>query len=205
MAFSFYSSLKNIPREMREAAQVYRLELVAEIPATGAAVRGDRADMELDDVGGRRMVFPDGVRDVRAGQSGSSAARPGLLPANRRECGKHAGDPVGTCGDDRGHRPDRSADLAAGRSPGARSSSSNRSKPWRHRTRRFWIFCGIRGFCTLLAGYLSLPCAKHWTCARARKHLGADAGLRAPAGQRGGGVGALLVACCLLWHMPWSG
>ena len=67
MTFSVYSSLKNIPREMLEAAADLPPELVAEVHATGTAVRGHRAGVEFDDVGGRRLVFPDGVRDVRAG------------------------------------------------------------------------------------------------------------------------------------------
>ena len=66
MAFSFYSSLKSIPREMREAAQIYRLQRVAAIHATGTAVRRDRPGVELHGVGRRRLVLPDGLRDVRA-------------------------------------------------------------------------------------------------------------------------------------------
>ena len=53
MTFSVYSSLKNIPREMLEAADSLPLELVAEVHATGTAVRGHRAGVELHDVGGR--------------------------------------------------------------------------------------------------------------------------------------------------------
>ena len=38
MAFSFYSSLKPIPREMHEAADSLPVELVATVPATGSAI-----------------------------------------------------------------------------------------------------------------------------------------------------------------------
>ena len=41
-------------------------ELVAEAGATGTALRGDRLGVEFHDVGGRRVVFPDGLRNVRA-------------------------------------------------------------------------------------------------------------------------------------------
>ena len=75
MAFSVYSSLKNIPREMLEAAEVYRLELVADVHPTGVAVLRHRSDLELHDVGGRRVVLPDGVRDVRAGRRATCGCR----------------------------------------------------------------------------------------------------------------------------------
>ena len=39
MAFSVYSSLKNIPREMQEAAQVYRLSWWQRFSQTGTALR----------------------------------------------------------------------------------------------------------------------------------------------------------------------
>ena len=66
MAFSFYSSLKSIPRDMREAAKIYRFSWYQRFIAVGAALRGDRPGVEFDDVGGRRLVLPDGLRDVRA-------------------------------------------------------------------------------------------------------------------------------------------
>ena len=43
------------------------LQLVSALHAIRAALRGHRAGVELHDVGGRRLVLPDGVRDVRAG------------------------------------------------------------------------------------------------------------------------------------------
>ena len=85
MAFSFYSSLKSIPRELREARSIYRFSrwqrfLQLELPY------GDhRAGVELHGLGGRRLVFPDGLRDVRAGQARFPAARPGLVSANGRQ------------------------------------------------------------------------------------------------------------------------
>ena len=68
IAFSFYASLKSIPREMREAAAIYRFNWWQRFLQIGATVRDHRAGVELDDVGGGRVVFSDGLRDVRAGQ-----------------------------------------------------------------------------------------------------------------------------------------
>ena len=95
MTFSFYSSLKSIPTEMREAAHGVSVELVAAILATRVAAGGDRTDLEFDDVGGRRLVLPDGLRNVCSGQPRLSSARPWLLSADRRQRGKHARDLLG--------------------------------------------------------------------------------------------------------------
>ena len=114
MAFSFYASLKSIPRELREAARDLPLRHVAAVRAAGAAVRRDRPGVELDGVGGRRLVLPDGLRNVRAGQARFPPARPGLLPANGRQRGRHGRHFLGPGRHDRRDRADRSAGLAAG-------------------------------------------------------------------------------------------
>ena len=90
MAFSFYSSLKSIPREMLEAAELYRLSWWQRFIATRIAVFGDRTGVEFHDVGGGRMVLSDGVRDVRARQPRFAAARAGLVSADRAERRRHA-------------------------------------------------------------------------------------------------------------------
>ena len=64
----FLFSLKTIPRELREAAIVYRFSrwqrfTELDLPSARLGWCG------IDDVGGGRVVLPDGVRDVRAGQS----------------------------------------------------------------------------------------------------------------------------------------
>ena len=82
------------------------LELVATVHADGAALFDHRAGVEFDDVRGGRLVFPDGLRNVRAGRSRFAPAGPRLLPADRRERGKHACDLVGHGSDDRNHRGD---------------------------------------------------------------------------------------------------
>ena len=41
-----------------------------------------RAGVELDDVGGERMVFPDGLRNVRVGEQGFPVAGAGIVFAN---------------------------------------------------------------------------------------------------------------------------
>ncbi len=69
MTFSFYASLKNIPAEMREAAQVYGFSWWQRFVQMELPYASIGPDLELDDVHGRRLVLPDGVRDVRAGQS----------------------------------------------------------------------------------------------------------------------------------------
>ena len=92
MTFSFYSSLKNIPREMREVAEVYRWSWWQRFTQMELPYVDHRAGVEFDDVGGGRLVFPDGVRDVHAGGSRFALAGPGLLSANRRERRRHARD-----------------------------------------------------------------------------------------------------------------
>ena len=82
------------------------LELVATVHADGAALFDHRAGVEFDDVRGRRLVFPDGLRNVHAGRSRFAPARIGLLSADRRERGKHACDLVGHGSDDRNHSGD---------------------------------------------------------------------------------------------------
>ena len=84
MAFSFYSSLKSIPRELREAARHQPLLVAAAAGAAGAALRRHRAGVELDDVGGGRVVHADGLRDVSLRHAGLPPARAGLVPADRR-------------------------------------------------------------------------------------------------------------------------
>ena len=86
MAFSFYSSLKSIPREMREAAEDLPLQRVPAIHAARSSLRCHRFGVELDDVGRRRLVLPDGVRDVRPRLEGLSPAGAGIVLANRRQC-----------------------------------------------------------------------------------------------------------------------
>ena len=66
------------------------LQLVSALHPVGAAVCGDRAGMELDDVGGRRLVLPDGVRDVRAGHARFPPAGTGLVSADRGQRGRYA-------------------------------------------------------------------------------------------------------------------
>ena len=65
MAFSFYASLKSIPREMREAATIYRFNWWQRFIQNRTAVRHHRPGVEFHDVGCRGLVFPDGLRAVR--------------------------------------------------------------------------------------------------------------------------------------------
>ena len=96
MAFSFYSSLKSIPRELREAAATSTGSRAAAAGATGAAVCGDRTGVEFDYVGGGRMVHADGLRDVSLRDEGLSAARAGIVLADRGGPEEWNGDCVGT-------------------------------------------------------------------------------------------------------------
>ena len=74
MAFSFYSSLKSIPRELREASNLSLL-CVAALLAARASLLRHRTCLELHGLGRRRMVLPHGLRDVRARRSRLSPAR----------------------------------------------------------------------------------------------------------------------------------
>ena len=113
MAFSVYSSMKSIPREMLEASRGLPPQLVAEICSTGAAVFRHRPHLEFHNVGGRRVVLPDGLRNVCAGKPRSPSARPGLLFAVRLERRRHARHRLGPSGNDRRHRIDGPANLAS--------------------------------------------------------------------------------------------
>ena len=75
MTFSFYSSLKAIPREMREVAEVYRWSWWQRFVQMELPLLDHRTRLEFDDVGRRRMVFPDGLRNVRARRSRSASRR----------------------------------------------------------------------------------------------------------------------------------
>ena len=109
MAFSFYSSIKSIPRELSEAASIYQFSRLQRLVQLGASLLGDWAGVELDGVGGGRMVFPDGLRDVCSGDARLSAAGVGFLSADGGWNGKLRGDYVGPVDHDCDHRGDRSA------------------------------------------------------------------------------------------------
>ena len=115
MAFSFYSSLKAIPPELREAATVYRLQPVAALPRTRTALRRHRAGLEFHGFGGGRLVLPDGLRNVRAGQARFPAARTRLVPANRRQRRRYSGHDPRPRSHDCRHRADRPPALEAAR------------------------------------------------------------------------------------------
>ena len=114
MAFSFYASLKSIPRELREAARIYGFGQVAAVRRIGAALWRDRPGLELHGVGGRRLVFPDGLRDVRARQARFPPARAGVVPANRRQQRRHRRHLLGHGHHDRRDPADRPVGVAAG-------------------------------------------------------------------------------------------
>ena len=83
MAFSFYSSLKSLPRELREAAQGLSLLRMAALLAAGTALLGHWAGVELDGVGRGGMVFSDGLRDVCTWVTATSVS-PAWAPICRR-------------------------------------------------------------------------------------------------------------------------
>ena len=100
-------------RNARSGAGV-SFELVAAVLATRVAAGGDWANLEFDDVSGRRLVLFDGVRNVCFGQPRFSSARPGLLSSDRRQRGRHASDFLGFDDHDRCHHSHRSNSLAPG-------------------------------------------------------------------------------------------
>ena len=114
MTFSFYSSLKNIPREMREAAQVYHFSwwqrfVQMELPYASIGLIWNSM---MSVAGGWFFLmacemFVLGDRDLRLPGLGSylqTAANAGNTRAIL--CGRRDDDPR--------HRADGSADLAAG-------------------------------------------------------------------------------------------
>ena len=114
MTFSFYSSLKSIPREMREVAVIYRWSwwqrfTQMELPY---ATIGLVWNSMMSVAGGWFFLmacemFVLGDRDLRL-------ARPGLLFADSGERRRHSGDHLGSRHDDWSDRADGSIDLAAG-------------------------------------------------------------------------------------------
>ena len=94
MTFSWYQSLITIPKELREAAAC-SAESVAALQDAGAAVRGHRPHLEQHDELGRRVVLPDGGRDLHGGRARLPAAGARGLPAGGGESRGHGGDPVG--------------------------------------------------------------------------------------------------------------
>ncbi len=114
MAFSFYASLKSIPQRDAGGGGDLPVQLVAALHADGAAFFGDRAGVELDDVGGRRVVRADGVRNVRAGVERFPAAGFGFVSANRGQRGRYDFDLLGRSDDGAGDRAAGSVCVAAG-------------------------------------------------------------------------------------------
>ena len=113
MTFSVYSSLKNIPREMREAAQVYRLswwQTFMQLELPYAAI-GLVWNSMMSVAGGWFFLmacemFVLGNRDLRLPGLGSYLQTAANAGDTRR-------DPVGPGGHDRGDRPDRPVRLAS--------------------------------------------------------------------------------------------
>ncbi len=110
IAFSFYASLKSIPREMREAAAIYRFNRWQRFLEDGIALRDDWARLEFHDVGGGRVVFSDGLRTVQR----FPVAGPWLLSPDGSGRWRHAIHSAGHPHDDRGDRAHRSAGVATG-------------------------------------------------------------------------------------------
>ena len=113
MAFSFYASLKALPRELVEASRVYRFGrmqrfLQLELPQGAIGLVWN----SMVSVAGR-LVLPDGMRNVRAGQTRFSAAGTGVVPAIGRQRGRHCRDHLGHRRDDRRGGADRSVGMAA--------------------------------------------------------------------------------------------
>src|SRR6516165_4677610 len=104
---------------------------MAEIYRAGSPVFDDRVGLELDDVGGRRMVFPDGLRNVRAGRQGFSVARTGFVFADRGGARKHPRDAVGTRGYGCSDRVDGPVDLASGDHLGGQIQVRAGRKRWK--------------------------------------------------------------------------
>ena len=114
MAFSFYASLKSIPKEMREAAKIYRFswwQRFIEMELPFAAI-GLVWNSMMSVAGGWFFLmacemFVLGSRDFRL-------PGPGFVSADRGQRGRHAIDSLGRRHHDRGHRSARPVRLASG-------------------------------------------------------------------------------------------
>ena len=82
MAFSFYSSLKSIPARTARSCTLTAFRRWQAFLATGAAFRDHWPGMELDGFGRKRVVLPDGLRDVPRGQPRIPPSGAGLLSAD---------------------------------------------------------------------------------------------------------------------------
>ncbi len=90
LAFSFYSSLKAHPaRDDRSVAHLSLLRLAALLAARNA-LRHHRPGVELDRLGGRRLVCADGLRDVHHGHAQLPAAGLGQLYPDRHRFRRRA-------------------------------------------------------------------------------------------------------------------
>ena len=89
MAFSFYQSLRSVPRDLDEAAAGFQLTRLAEILAARDALRHAEPHLERDDVHVRRLVLRRRLGgDFRRRRAGA-AARRRLLS---RACDRAASD-----------------------------------------------------------------------------------------------------------------
>ena len=114
MAFSFYSSLKSIPRDMREAAKIYRFnwyQRFTQFELPYAAI-GLVWNSMMSVAGG--WFFLMACEMFVLGDRRLPLARTGLVSANRRQRGRHASHRVGRRNHDRGHRAAR-PDSSGGR------------------------------------------------------------------------------------------
>lgn len=114
MTFSFYSSLKNIPREMREVAQIYRWswwQRFTQMELPYAAI-GLVWNSMMSVAGG--WFFLMACEMFTLGEPRPASSRPGFVFANGGERRRHASYRWGAGCDDRNHCADRSTSLASG-------------------------------------------------------------------------------------------
>ena len=114
MAFSFYSSLKSIPRDMREAAKIYRFnwyQRFTQFELPYAAI-GLVWNSMMSVAGG--WFFLMACEMFVLGVARLSPARTGFVSANRSQRGRHASDSLGRRRHDRGDRAARPDRVAAG-------------------------------------------------------------------------------------------
>ena len=109
LAFSFYSSMKAIPREMLEASRIYRYSGVAALLAARNALRRHRPRVELDHLRGKWLVRADGLRDVST--EGTNFQLPGL--GSYIQTATYSGDMRALLERDSHDRSDRRCDRPA--------------------------------------------------------------------------------------------
>ena len=118
MAFSFYQSLKTVPRDLDEATPQFRAFTLAAVLAAGGAVCSARSRLEHDDVDVRRLVLRRRLGSNHGWRHDGAASRDRLLSRSRHRAEGLCRRWLGRSGYGDRHRTLRSALVPARRRMG---------------------------------------------------------------------------------------